>query len=201
MKNMHNDYSLEEFLTKEQQDAVLSLTTSKDFPWYYTEGTILYSDQSNNPYIIEKGINPFQFCHYVDIQNCYYLDVIRPILNTLAIEAQSNIEILKIKFNMLFRSNNNQHHLPHTDIDQKSGDCFTALYYVNDSDGDTYLFNEFGPNTSEDITIKSKLTPKKGKMLIFDSARFHCSSSPINTDFRIVLNIVFKINRGISNNE
>ena len=89
--------------------------------------------------------------------------------------------------------NDNTHHFPHTDVDELENNIKTAIYYVNDSDGETYLFNEMAPKKFDSVTIYKTVMPKKGKMLIFDSSRFHSSSSPTKSNIRIVLNIVFKI--------
>ena len=63
------------------------------------------------------------------------------------------------------------------------------LYYVNDSDGDTILFNK---NASDDInncqlyyyhdqhnfSVDYKITPKQGRILLFDGRTYHSSSDP-----------------------
>ena len=58
-----------------------------------------------------------------------------------------------------------------------------CLYYVNDSDGDTILFD----NNNNEI---QRVTPKKGRIVLFDGSIKHCSSSPskihraiVNFDF------------------
>jgi hypothetical protein len=69
----------------------------------------------------------------------------------------------------------------------------TAIYYVNNTDGDTYIFNEKVPKQKDGVSVYETVTPKKGKMLVFNSNQFHASSSPINNNIRLVLNIVFKV--------
>lgn len=187
-----DEFLTDKFLSDEQEDAILKLTTDPRFPWFYSAGTILPEDVNENPFIVAKGDNPFQFIHWVNLKNCPYINVIAPVLDTLAQEFQSNMSIVKMKFNMLTRGTSKEFHFPHTDVDE-TDDCYTAIYYVNDADGPTYLFNEFGPKETDDVTIKSVVEPQKGKLAIFKANRFHASSSPIESDFRIVLNIVFKI--------
>lgn len=65
------------------------------------------------------------------------------------------------------------------------------LYYVNDSDGDTILttkiddekLNVNGIPYSDffdysDLEIYKRITPKKGRLVIFNGLRYHCSSRP-----------------------
>ncbi len=80
----------------------------------------------------------------------------------------------------------------HLDLPQ---DHYACVYYVNDSDGDTILYEQTRYNTlpsSQNVpTVEHKrVTPKKGRVVIFDGARYHCSSQPrdrhrciINFDF------------------
>lgn len=90
-----------------------------------------------------------------------------------------------------------EHHLPHIDSWYPH---WVAIYYVNDSDGDTYIFNEINDNYDsgiEDVklieknkfTIKKRITPKKGKVLLFEGKYYHTSSWPKKNKYRTVINI------------
>lgn len=61
------------------------------------------------------------------------------------------------------------------------------LYYVNDSDGNTILydktiddipFEEHYPDEHYDLNITHSITPKKGRVLFFDGRHYHAPSSP-----------------------
>ena len=58
------------------------------------------------------------------------------------------------------------------------------LYYVNDCDGDTILYNYKSKNGKEeapyfeDIKIKKRVTPKQGRVVVFDGMWWHSSSQP-----------------------
>ena len=56
------------------------------------------------------------------------------------------------------------------------------LYYVNDSDGDTLLFND-------KLDIIRRVKPKKGRMLLFEGNTLHTSSHPTKSDYRMCINI------------
>ena len=75
---------------------------------------------------------------------------------------------------------------PHIDLDQEH---IVALYYVCDSDGDTIIYNERKDQGLEakSYTIKQKVTPKQGRMVIFDGTLFHTAEQPQN-NMRCVVN-------------
>jgi len=59
------------------------------------------------------------------------------------------------------------------------------LYYVNDCDGDTVIYDYISNGTHtldipfyEDIKIKKKITPKQGMVVIFDGMTWHTSTQP-----------------------
>ena len=58
------------------------------------------------------------------------------------------------------------------------------LYYVNDCDGDTILYNYKSKNGKKDIPyfenikIKKRITPKQGRVVVFDGMIWHTSSQP-----------------------
>ena len=77
---------------------------------------------------------------------------------------------------------------PHIDLDQGI-EHIVALYYVCDSDGDTIIYNEREDQglESKSYTIKEKVTPKQGRMVIFDGTLYHTAEQPEN-NVRCVVN-------------
>ena len=98
-----------------------------------------------------------------------------------------NVTMFRAKANLQtqFTNNNEQiHNTPHVDmIDMPH---YVLIYYVNDSDGDTILFNE-------DESIIAKISPKKGRYLIFNGNTLHAGSNPTNKDYRIIINYNFGV--------
>jgi hypothetical protein len=91
----------------------------------------------------------------------------------------------------------------HLDNDK---DHYVAVYYLFDSDGDTIIYEQ----TKYDVGYKSednnsvnpsslrlhdntrfvehaRVSPKKGRVVLFDGSRWHCSSQPRN-NLRCILN-------------
>ena len=80
---------------------------------------------------------------------------------------------------------------PH--VDTSDPNCISMVYYVNDSDGDTRLFNKTLEDGFLDMDMIVSNSPKKGSAIIFPSNKFHCSSIPVDSKKRIVLNFVFAV--------
>jgi hypothetical protein len=59
-----------------------------------------------------------------------------------------------------------------------------GIYYVNDSDGDTTLFDNEG-------NVVKTVSPKQGRFLVFDGKYFHAGRHPILANKRIVINFNF----------
>ena len=65
---------------------------------------------------------------------------------------------------------------PHIDLDE--GDRhIVVLYYVVTSDGDTVIYNE--RTESDTYTVKQKVTPKQGRVVIFDGGLYHTAQQAL----------------------
>jgi len=110
------------------------------------------------------------------------------------------VEKLKINFLIRMRINavpvmgTNLIQLPH--VDNHYPTSWNIIYYLNDTDGDTIIYNEKAHNEEEvihmtykdDWTIKKRISPKKGRAVAFKGNLFHSSSLP-TTQPRFVVNI------------
>ena len=73
---------------------------------------------------------------------------------------------------------------PHIDIYDRSH--IVALYYVCDSDGDTIIYNERRKTPDKVYTVKKRVTPKQGRIVIFDGTLYHTAEQPLNNTRCIV---------------
>lgn len=100
-------------------------------------------------------------------------------------------DVLRGRAFIQFPSDTNHSNHPHIDTNTPHLVC---LYYVNDSDGDTIIYEE----TADDIqnlpgldtsmlTIKQRVSPKKGRVVLFNGRRYHNSSTPTKNK-RCVIN-------------
>jgi hypothetical protein len=110
------------------------------------------------------------------------------------------ISLMRVKANMIMRQPDypdGVYNTPHVDFtnDQKKYDdnLWTFLYYVNDSDGDTYFFKDkLTDNIPEELTVAKTFTPRKGTGILFKGDILHASSPPRLTNNRKVINICFR---------
>ena len=79
-------------------------------------------------------------------------------------------------------------HNAHTDNDNPH---IVGLYYPNDSDGDTFFFDD-------DLNVIHKEPVERGKMIVFDGKWKHSSSSPTK-NIRLSLNINYEPSPRTSN--
>jgi hypothetical protein len=90
------------------------------------------------------------------------------------------------------------YHNPHVDFYLPH---YNALYYVNDSDGDTFVFDETYDEVSLErsieytrdrkFTVSRRISPKKGRMIGFDGKHYHASMHPQQSGHRIAIAFSF----------
>jgi len=68
---------------------------------------------------------------------------------------------------------------------------YVFLYYVNDADGDTILYNEkFDNSKRQTLTELQRVHPKAGRAILFDGEHIHSPLTPTD-GYRVVMNITF----------
>ena len=189
---------IENFLLDEEYQDLTKLVTSDIFDWYYIPYTS-YNKLHSGSNVTESG--QFIYTFFSDKQPFKFIEFLNPFKDKLIQHGVKLNNLLRIKANMLMKDPSypiNHYHPPHSDIDDKGNFC-TLLYYLNDSDGDTYIFNQTYStmpdfkNRTDELVVTKRITPKANTAVIFDSTIIHTSSSPRETDRRMVVNCVFEI--------
>lgn len=188
---------IDDVVSKNLADEIESHVFSKEIKWELEHYTIAPKFNVRSEKIKEfiRFRNIIKHFNYVLNQKSYrYVqEIITNAVNKSGVFAENPF---RVKFNLLpkcERSKEIQFNTPHIDA---GFDHYVFLYYINDSDGDTFVFEEtsdrYGMEEAwkfKDFTIKERITPKKGRLLIFDGKFYHTSSHPTNTDLRCVINI------------
>lgn len=190
---------VENFIAKEYQDLLEQNLCGFDFDWHYSPVTVDYENLQKNTFFDKNTIDTYQFCHLFAYHNkttSSYWQLIAPLLFHLtAKEGVDTREVLRCKANLTINQlqfNESCYYPAHfdTQIDDDSS-TITAIYYVNDSDGDTIFFETPQDNNVEELKIINRITPKKGTLVYFDSKTLHAGQLPRNSKQRCVINFNF----------
>jgi hypothetical protein len=190
---------LERFLPESYADILEQLIcNSGQFLWQYNAST----NDLAAPEIMNRDARSYdadQFVHALFQQGerrSEFFDLVFPMF--YFVEDKTGVALAgpeRMKANLLVQKHleEGRYNTPHIDIAEPGHK--SLLYYVKDSDGDTFLFNETHRETSRDrkpLTIRKRVSPRKGKAILFDSNIWHASSHPRENATRVVLNFVFK---------
>jgi hypothetical protein len=186
---------IEDLLPAGYANAIEHDLTKSKFPWYYVD------DVTNVNYGNNSGFVHVAYDHGTQPSDWY--PFIKPIIYNIEAAQQYKIQqLFRIRVGLLLPSKATEYkcNTPHVDF---LWPHYTACYYVNDSDGDTVLFDKMLTDVGANITDKivndytqntefnivSRCTPKKNSICIFNGLRFHASSKPLNDERRLVITI------------
>jgi hypothetical protein len=175
----------DDILGKETEDAVEGVLTDNRFDWYLMPFTVAPEKILPKTSVPIFDNHPNFYHSFYTTENggtrskLYYMiidKILEPFCKKTGIKVK---KILRIRANLLtnLRDVPIQHHtMPHLDRYDTTNDTnfMVLIYYVNDSDGPTFVF----PEATE---------PKKGRFLLFKNTN-HAGSYPIKNSMRIVIN-------------
>lgn len=192
---MNDIIEIDNIIPVDYQNHIESTLTGWEFPWVLNKnivsGDACFKDLKNNP----PGFNHFFYEKNAPVSNFFQL--VYPLV--LSITSQGNVP-----FNRLYRmranltlANGTGALMPHIDSFHPH---WNAIYYVNNSDGDTIIYNEtnddYDPGKADidrikanNFTIKHRVTPKKGKLIAFPGKYYHTASYCEESPFRCLINI------------
>jgi hypothetical protein len=186
---------IEKFIPKSYSDMLENIVKSPDFQWIYCPST----NNQSAPEIMKADAHSYeseQLVHTLYAENAKrspFFDIVVTFFYFLEEKTGIVVDgIERIKFNMLLKRGNadDAYNTPHIDVPQPN--YKSLLYYVIDSDGDTFVFNETF-NHKKGLTVRKRVSPSKGKAIVFDSNTWHASSNPRTHSNRIVLNFCFSV--------
>ena len=175
---------IDDVLNEDEFQLIHNMLTKYDFSWRWSPGTLNTSSPGDTP----QFVRPIMM-HNFD-ERTQENEIIRkwPEFYTIAVKALEmserkwvfdTLEFHRIKANLLTPwPNAPRFHPPHTDTDRENG--LSCIFYVTESDGDTWFFGDDNRTVS----------PKPNRAVLFDAYHKHCSSNPINSDRRIIVNSV-----------
>ncbi len=171
-----------------------------DFPWLYSPEVsvdIKENPFKQNPEIVKSC--GFTNTLYFDGASSPHWDLIRPMIYIMSHKSgipalTKSVTTYRCKANLQTQLNNStkdNYNMPHIDpaFFEKEGDNWIFLYYLDDADGETFIFNEVAEDGRPDkLTIRKRITPKANTGVLFRDNIFHASSNPIYSRRRMNLN-------------
>lgn len=174
---------------------------SDNFPWYYVAATA-YTDD------VEKYETAYNGSFYhLAMNNGMINSEIGHILESCFMVAMDKTgisfnKLRRIRIGLIPICPINNVNPPHIDMESPHR---VALWYLNESDGDTVLYNErydlnyekrncgsyYREVLNQNVTINRHFQPEENKMIVFDGLTYHSSSTPKETKRRIAVNYVF----------
>ncbi len=180
---------LDDLFVKDYQDQIEDCMF--DVNWRFNNDNVLGTSTFDSKY--RHFVNPLEY----DIAPGVVADLLTPLNSKVFEKIRLMIRDVcnKINFNIekiercqgaigAFIPNKTRKNTIHTNRDVPH---LVLLYYVNDSDGDTILYDKTiedipysvqYPDEYCDMNITHNVTPKKGRVLVFDGRYYHASSSP-----------------------
>lgn len=187
---------LDNFLTKSYHKELLELMDSANFPWFYNEHISYESGKSptgSDNRLYETGFSHMFWDNRSGGQkDSSYAWLWKPGLYKI-MDAANQDKIVRSRGDMTMYVHEPFEHDPHIDFPFRN---ISAVYYVNDSDGDTIFYDETVEAYS-DISHLKKLTevkrvaPIANRLVMFPGNQVHTGSSPNKHKNRIIINSNF----------
>ena len=178
---------IDDFIDKDYQEDIKDVLLGKEewgdllFPWHYIDDVTAAFEDGNQgrPGLshVYIELNDDGSSNLISDFHDLFIPMLELACGTLEIPTA---KILQGRSFMQFPLNlqSDEDDTPHIDLDEGERHI-VVLYYVKDSDGDTVIYNE--RTESNTYTVKQKVTPKQGRVVIFDGSQYHTAQQAINS--------------------
>jgi len=193
---------IDDYMSDWEQLRIQNVVLHEYFNWFYQKSSYFYSNEHKDSYNLSlqsNYIDNFQFAH-----NLYHpsegvkSDYFKHFAVLLKYFNLENYVLRRMKVNMtlpLASKTKEQAGIPHVDLPGMQN-YLTAIYYATESDGDTIIFDRksIDDNSEKNIDfwkigIAKRITPKRGRLVVFDGTRLHAGNWPSTDRPRVVFNI------------
>lgn len=186
---------IDNIINPTSQNRLETVINDRDFKWFYRRSATYKDINDIDVRLLNKDTAGFTCPVY---QNGEWMDPVYAawawnILDNMTEETGIVVnDLIRVQFNLIYQHPNettgdtwNSAHI------DNEFDHNVLLYYVNDSDGDTVIFNEKRGDAFEVLSINERVSPKKGRAVLFDGNQYHASSNPATTLKRLTINFNF----------
>lgn len=173
----------DDFLNEFHNEQILShLNDSQNFNWYFFPNVQTEAAPTS---IYVSGFR--HLFHREGKQMSDYFYTITPIISEVEKKLNKKlVSIINAHANLCLNFGKPFEGLPHMDgymdCETKTSKRYTVIYYVEDSDGDTILYDN-------ELNETFRCSPQKNRCFIFRSDTWHSGSLPTQHNLRRVINI------------
>ena len=198
---MENILIIDNVIDNTYQDALEAFFLKANFPWFYQSDISFFDDHLSqlgkdirrrpgfSNLIHDTNNGPFNPFHFV-MPLLYAGASIKDLKITNITQARS---FLLVPPNL--HTDEDRRDRPHVD---QPNPHYAAIYYVNDADGDTYIYDKRFDNNTDclsninpaSLPVLKRISPKKGRLVIFNGLYYHSSSQPEH-NARCIINFNF----------
>ena len=182
---------IDNVLAEKNAEHLEGLLTRSRLQWSYMPSTALginveETDQHNKN-IVDHGQWTYNIFEEDRVVDDTIFNAVLPILyNVMEREGLEFEQLFRVRLNCLTIDRafkDTEYNQPHQDVPMDG--CKTIVYYVNDSDGDTVVF--------DGDEIVERCSPKRNRACIIDSNKFHASCNPSERSVRYVISFLLPI--------
>jgi hypothetical protein len=191
---------IENIVHENYKDRIKRTLSNDKFTWFY-------QDSSKKKYINRESVTDSVDIEYVvqfsntlfdnDQMLSEHIEFVQKIMKNL--EEKEGVvcsRMIHVSCSMLSKGSD-KYHTPFTN-NKVDDNTYTLIYYVNNSDGDTVLFNETYSSDPVELTVNHRQAPTEGCALLFKSNTYSANTSPSITNTAISINIIFETNEEVS---
>jgi hypothetical protein len=177
---------IDDFIDKDYQEDIKEQLMGdprlddEPFPWFYIDDVTAAFEEGNQgrPGLSHVYVeyNDDKTSDIVSDFHDLFIPMLELACETLEVPSARIVQgrsFLQFPLNLKSRDDDT----PHIDLDEGERHI-VVLYYVKDSDGDTVIYNE--RTESDTYTVKQRVTPKQGRVVIFDGGQYHTAQQAIN---------------------
>ena len=165
-------------------DDLIPYSYLEDIQNYFLNGNAPWTFMPSMTYGEEEGdMESFglsiSICNHGRFEQTYQATLLKGLLYTI-LEQTGQKQIFRSRIDMTLYNPDGYRHEVHTDLPDNMKNI-TTIFYVNDSDGDTLIYNDTGH-------LLKAVKPRKNRLLVFDGSLPHTGHSPSNHKSRVLIN-------------
>jgi len=172
------------------QESLEKIALGNAIPWN-RHGRATYNEgQASRFPVTPESYDAPQFTHSIYEINQPVSQLFHAILPVITAIPYTIRQLIRIKMNLglyVKLDKVDAHGMPHVDFTEISEPLMSAIYYVNESSGDTVIFDQKYGHRGP-LTVKARVAPRRGRLVVFDGALLHAGNTPRDNTPRVNIN-------------